>query len=576
VTARWRGPLRVASWLKGYDRESLRLDAVAGLTVAVTLIPQGMAYAALAGMPPITGLYAALGALFVYAFLGTSSHLAMGPAALVALVTASGLDPVAGGDPARYALLAASLAVAVGVIQVVMGGLRLGAVVRFVSHPVIAGFTSAAVLIIAVSQARDLLGIDVERTERFGEALTALVAHAGETNAATLAVGAASLAALFAGRWLAPRVPVTLFVAAVATAAAFLLDLPRFGVAVLAEVPTGLPQPTVPDLTPDTLRAVGTLAVIVALISFTESVSVAKAIAVRSRERIAPNRELAASGAANVGAGLLGGFPVAGSFSRSALNFEAGARTPAAGLFTAAGVVLTLLLFADLFAYLPRAVLAAIVIAAVLGLVDLGGVRQTFRTSRPDGAVLVFTFAATLALGIEAGILAGIGLNLLLYLLRHTRPHVAELGRVVGTTTFRNRRRYPTVTDAEAAIVRLDAPLNFLTVDAITNTITALVAKRPRLRVVVLDASAITDLDATGVHALEALARDLAQAGAELHLATVRGPVRDVLQRSGLWAQLGGDRWHPDIDTALGAAGIDCEAPLRRPGAGEDEPPGLV
>lgn len=568
---RQRGWVPLPGWVRGYRRGWLSGDLVAGVTVAAMLIPQAMAYAALAGMPPITGLYVAVVPLVAYALLGTSSHVGFGPVALVALLTAAALDPLAAGETARYVALAGALALLVGLVLLLLGALRAGALVSIISHPVLSGFTSAAAIVIAFSQARDLLGIDMARAERLPQAVASLASRIGETHAPTLALAAGSLVALLLARRFAPRLPAALAVLAATTVLTGALGLAGGGVAVLGDVPAGLPRPTLPALGLADLRTLIAPAVVIALVGFAESIAVARAIAARTRERIDPNRELLATGAGNLSAALFSGFPVAGSFSRTAVNYEAGARSPFAGVVAAGVIALMLALFTGALVSVPRAVLAAIVVAAVLGLVDLRGAVRTLRTTPADGIVWTLTFAATLGIGVELGLAAGVALNLAIYVVRRTRPHIVELGRVQGTTVYRNTARYPTVTDPRVALLRLDAPLDFLTSAHVSSKVEKVVAARAELATLVLDCSGIAAVDASGLHMLEGLRSDLAEAHVDLRLATLRGPVRDVFVRAGLWEGLR-DRCHAGIHEALAGAGVPEDAPLRRVGPGEAAP----
>jgi sulfate permease, SulP family len=554
----------VLPWLRGYDRADLRADLIAGLTVAVMLVPQSMAYATLAGMPPVAGLYAATVPLVAYALLGTSGQLAFGPVAIVALLTASALGPIANGDPGLYVSLAAVLALLVGAIQLTMGALRLGALVNFLSHSVISGFTSAAAIVIALSQARDLLGIDMERSESVVGTLSGLVRHAGTANLPTIVIGVGAIALLVLGKRRLPRVPMALVVVALSTAAAAGLGLAGAGVAVLGDVPAGLPSPAIPAVTAEHLIALLGPAFTIALISYMEGISVAKAIAARTRQRIDANRELVASGAANLVAGLFRSFPVAGGFSRTAVNFQAGARTPLASLVTAAMVAIAVTMLTPLFTHLPRAVLAAIIVVAVSGLIDVQEARRTWRVQRTDALSLAATFLGTLVIGVEPGIALGVALSLVLFVWRSSNPHTAELGRVEGTDLMRNVSRYPTLTDPAVAVLRVDAPLYFANAAFVQDLLLGLPAERPGLRAVVLDCGAVPDIDTSGEHALRHAAEELAAGGVQMHLATVRGPLRDVLQRSGLWEELGAGRVHASVPEALAAAGIDTGSPMRR------------
>jgi SulP family sulfate permease len=567
-------PVPALRWLRGYDRATLGADVAAGLTVAVMLVPQAMAYAALAGMPPVTGLYASIVPLVVYALLGTSGQLAFGPVAIVSLLTASALAPLADGDPSAYVSLAALLALLVGALLLVLGLLRLGALVSFLSHSVISGFTSAAALIIGFSQARDLLGIDAERSESFLGTLAGLAANAGTANPATVLLGMGSVAALVAGKKLVPRVPTALLVVAVATGATALLGLADAGVAILGEVPAGLPRPALPAISADAVVALLPSAAAIALISYLEGISVAKAIAAKTRQHIDANAELVAAGAANLAAGAFQSFPVAGGFSRTAVNHQAGARTPMASLVTAGVVALTVAFLTPLFFHLPRTVLAAVIVVAVAGLIDLDSARHAWRVRRSDAAVLGLTFAATLLIGVEPGIAVGVAVSLALLLWRTGNPHTAELGRVAGTTRFRNTDRYPTRTDPTVAIIRVDGPLFFASAKRFDDRVTSLVAERDDLTAIVLDCSAVTGMDTDGSHALAELDRTLDDAGVALHLATVRGPVRDVLERAGLWDRLHAGI-HPGTSAALDAIGLPECSPLRH-ADGEDPCPDVV
>jgi sulfate permease, SulP family len=559
-------------WATDYDRGWLRDDLSAGSVLAVMLVPQAMAYASLAGMPPITGLYAAVVALLAYAWVGTSSHLSFGPVALVALLTASALDPLARGETTRYLALAGTLALLVGALHLLLALVRAAAIVEIISHPVIVGFTAAAGLIIGLSQIRDLTGVDAHRSERFLEGVTVAVDALRAAHPPTLAIGLIGIVLLLAGRRFWPKVPMALVVSAGAIAFALALDLPDQGVAVVGDIPSGLPRPHLPRVGWDEVWALLPAAAIIAAISYAESVSIAKAIAARSRERLDTTRELYGSGAANVAAGLVGGFPLAGSFTRTAVAHDAKARTQLAGVVCAIVVVLVLVVLTPALEPLPRAVLAAIVIVAVIGLVDVGAVRSTFRVDRVDGGVLVLTFLATLALGVELGLLTGVGVSLAVHVVRGMRPALVVLGRVPGSQVYRNVERYPTVTDPSGVILRLDGPLDFLSVQAVTGKLRRLAVDRPELAWLVLDASGVTGMDSSGVHALQDLQEHLAEAGVALHLSSLRGPQRDVIARAGLWDELIEGTCHPTIDGALAAAGLPPQARIRRPAAEERRP----
>jgi SulP family sulfate permease len=567
------GPARVIpllGWLRDYDRGIFRHDLLAGLTVAVMLVPQSMAYAALAGMPPVTGLYAAIVPLVVYALLGTSGSLAVGPVAITALMTSAALAPVAQGDPARYAALAGLLALLVGAIQILMGVLRLGVLVNFMSHSVLSGFTSAAAIVIAASQVKDLLGLDAERAETFPEIVSSVWRSATTAHGLTILVAAVSVTGLVLVKTFFPKLPGALLVVAAVTAASAAFSFGDSGVTILQQVPSGLPAPAPPHLAVADITALLPAAMAIALVAYMEGIAVAKSLAAKSRQHVSANAELVAVGAANLSGGLFQAFPVAGGFSRSAVNFSAGARTPVATLLTAAVVALTAVAFTPAFYHLPKAVLGAIVVVAVLGLIDVNGARTAWRARRADGAAVAITFGVTLLLGVEPGLAAGVVFSLGMFLWRSARPHVAELGRVPGTNTYRNVLRYTgLVTDPRVAVIRADGPLYFANAQLLEDRLLAVAEGRDELEVLVLDASAISDTDADGAHALARLRDRLADRGVALHLATVRGPVRDVLSKAGVWQLMRTvGRVHPDVPAALRATGLEPASTQPSAGAG--------
>jgi sulfate permease, SulP family len=562
----------IVGWAPRYPRERLRGDVIAGLTVAVMLVPQGMAYAGLAGMPPIAGLYAAMVGIVAYAIFGSSGSLAVGPVAITSLLTASGLAGIVEADDPAYLGAAALLAVLVGALLIGLGVARLGALVSLLSHPVISGFTSGAAVVIALSQVKDLAGLDIGRPETTVGTARALLDGAGATHLPTLAIGLAAAAALLAGRRLARRFPTPLVVVGLATAGVWATGADTRGVAVLGEVPSGLPTPALPTISGSLVGQLLPVAVTIAVVAYAEGISIATAIARKTRDRIEPDQELVATGAANVAAGAFGGFPIAGGFSRTAVNFQAGARTPLASLVTAGVLAVAVLWFTPLFTYLPRSVLAAVVVVAVLGLVDLRDAVATWRARPIDGVTLVVTFAATLLIGIELGLAIGVGFSLAVFVHRSANPHTAELGRVEGCTELRNVARWPTRTAPTAAVLRMDGPLFFAATRRLADRVGVLAA-RPGLQAIVLDASAITDVDSSGAHALAELDADLATAGIDLHLAVIRGPVRDVLRRCGVWERLE-PRIHASLTEAVHV--VDPTGALWTPGPDEMAPARVV
>jgi len=549
-------------WLRAYRRADLPGDLTAGVTVAVMLVPQATAYAMLAGLPPEVGLYAATVPLVAYALFGSSRQLAVGPVAMVSLLVASGCEPLAEAGSERYIALAALTALLVGAVQFVMGLLRLGVLVNFVSHAVISGFTSAAAIIIGLSQAKRLLGVDVDGGESFPRLLRALAAAIPETHGATLLLGLVCIAALVILGRAVPRIPGAIAVCAAAIVASPLLGLENHGIRMVGHVPQGLPPLSLPVGDWDSMVELLPTALTISLVGFMESVAVVKFIAARERQKVEPSQELIGLGLANAAAAVSGGYPVTGGLSRTAVNYRAGARTGLAGLISAALVLAAIVFLTPAFRHLPKAVLAAIIVVAVAGLLDPREPVRLFRVRPRDGYVLLLTFAATLGLGIEPGLLLGVALSLAQFIWRSAHPHMAELGLVEGGV-FRNIERYPDARAFEHCLVlRVDASLYFANMAFVDARVREAIAARPGLRCVVLDLSAVNDVDAVGVHMLEDLLADGAALGIRVLLAGVKGPVRDVVSRVEWDPRFEPDLSHPSVAHALVAAGL-----LEGPGA---------
>ncbi|MGQ0846583.1 MAG: SulP family inorganic anion transporter [Sporichthyaceae bacterium] len=568
-----RGGPPFARWARGYRRENLRPDVVAGLTVGVLLIPQAMAYAALAGMPPQAGLYAAIVSLPVYALLGTSNFISVAPVAIDSLLVAATIGPIADGDVGVYVAGAGLLAVLTGLLQLAFGALRLGALVNLLSAPVIAGFTAGAALTIAASQTKDLLRLDLSGAPTtFLDVTRRVVPALNTAHALTAVLAAAALVALVLLRRSAPKVPGALIVVALATVAVAALDLDADGVRTLGHVPAGLPAPRLPSTDLDLVTTLLPAALTLAVISYVESIGTAKTFAARARQRVHPDTELAAVGASNVAAGLFGGLCVAGGFSRGAVNVRAGARTQLSGLVATGVLMVAVTVGTPLFVDLPRAVLAATILLAVVSLVDLPTARRMLRMRRSDGLAWAVAFVATLVFGVALGLGIGVAFALVVFLARTSRPNLVEVGRVSGTAHYRHVDRWETHVDARIALLRLDGPLFFADAAFVESRVHEVVSARPALRHVVLDASAIGDIDATGADLILALDRALAEGGVALHLATVRGPVRDVLAAAGLWEPMvAAGRIHATICDAVRTA-VGPVSPLLVAGADEVAP----
>ena len=543
------------SWLRDYDRSRFQGDGLAAVIVTIMLIPQSLAYALLAGLPPEVGLYASMLPLIGYALFGSSNALAVGPVAVVSLMTAAAVGEIAAAGTPEYLGAALALALLSGLFLIALGLLRLGFLASLLSHPVISGFITASGLLIAASQLKHLLGIEAGGHTLF-ELGRSLAGGIGEANPTTLAIGVAATVFLFwvrsrlkpllLGLGLSARLadtaakagPVMAVLATVLLVDLFSLE--TAGVQVVGAIPQGLPPLALPPLDLDLWRDLIPAAVLISIVGFVESVSVAQTLAAKRRERIQPDRELLGLGAANIAAALGGGYPVTGGFARSVVNFDAGARTPMAGVLTAAGIGLTALLLTPLFHQLPKATLAATIVVAVLSLVDLGALKRTWSYSKTDFAAMAVTIASVLAAGVEAGIMAGVGLSLVLFLARSARPHMAIVGQVPGTHHFRNVKRHEVVTSPAVLSLRVDESLYFANARWLEDRLYDMAVAEPEVRHVVLICSAVNEIDASALESLETLSERLEAAGIAFHLSEVKGPVMDKLRRSDFLAHLSG------------------------------------
>ncbi len=545
----------ILTWGRDYSRQTLENDLLAAVIVTIMLIPQSLAYALLAGLPAQVGLYASIAPLVIYALFGTSRALAVGPVAVASLMTAAAVGELAAQGTPEYLGAAIALAFLSGLMLVAMGALRLGFLANFLSHPVISGFVTASGLIIAASQLRHILGVP-GGGHNLVELAGSIWTNIGAINLPTVVIGVFATAFLFwsrkalkpllVARGARPRLadlltkaaPVALVAAT--TLATWALGLAGAGVAIVGEIPSGLPRPTLPPLDLALWMQIATPALLISIVGYVETISVAQTLAAKRRQRIDPDQELIALGAANIGAAASGGFPVTGGFSRSVVNFEAGAQTPAAGAFTAVGIAAAAVFLTPLLHYLPKATLAATIIVAVLSLVDLGALARSFRYSRGDFAAMLATILVTLGTGVESGILAGVGLSIFLHLYRSSRPHFAVVGQVPGTEHFRNVNRHEVVVSPTIYSIRFDESLFFANARFIEDRINAAVAANPAIRHVVLVCPAVNFIDLSALESLEAVNARLKEAGIKLHLSEVKGPVMDRLQRSHFLQELGG------------------------------------
>ena len=544
----------ILSWLSNYDKTNLRGDVSAGLTVGVMLIPQGMAYAMLAGLPPIYGLYASLVPLLIYAMFGTSRQLAVGPVAMVALMVAAGVSSLAEPGTDEYITLAIVLAFMIGVIQFGMGLLRLGFLVNFLSHPVITGFTSAAAIIIGFSQLQHLLGISLPRTNYFYEILYYAFHGLRDVNIPTLLLGITGIAVIIALKKWKKTFPSQLLVVAIGIIVVWIFGLYEKGVRIVGDVPGGLPAFSVPYLDAGVMQSLLPIALAIALVSFMESIAVAKAMVHRHRDyKLDSNQELIGLGAANIGGSFFQSFPVTGGFSRTAVNDQAGAKTGLSSIISAGLIGITLLFLTPLFTYLPNAILASVIIVAVIGLIDIKEMIFLWKTKRDDFSMLAVTFLATLFIGIEEGIATGVVISLVMVIYRSTKPHVAVLGKIPGTHAYRNIKRFPHVEQHEdILIIRFDSQLYFANVEYFKEKLRKLEEEKEKpLKLVIIDAASITSIDASGIHALREVIDDYKTRGITLYLTGIIGPVRDALYRAGIIQYLGEDHIFLDVEEAM-------------------------
>ncbi|MFP4229410.1 MAG: SulP family inorganic anion transporter [Salinivenus sp.] len=548
-----RDALYITQWASDYSAETLRHDATAGLTVGVMLIPQGMAYAVIAGVPPIYGLYAGLVPLLAYPLFGSSRQLALGPVAIDMLIVAAGIGALAQAGTERYVALAVLLTALVGLLQMAMGAMKLGFVANLLSRPVIAGLTSAAAFIIGASQLGNLLGVELGRSQYVHVLLQEAVQNAGDAHLLTLGIGLACIGILVGlPRWL-PRVPESLVVVVCGALAGWFFELDQNGVEVIGSIPTGLPGPDVWSSSLTELNSLLPAAVTLALVQFMKDISLGRIFATRHGYTIDANRELIGIGAGNFFGSLFQSIPSSGSFSRTAVNDRSGAKSPLANVFAAVVVALTLLFLTPLFYYLPMPVLAAIIIVAGFSLIDVRELRNLFKARRRDGYMALFTAACTLFIGIQEGILLGVGASVIAVLFRISRPNVAELGHVPGTRLFRDMERFEqAVRLRDIMVLRVDASFSFANAEYFKDFILEKSEREGRnVEVVVVDGTSINDLDTTAVGALSSVIETLEDEGIELHLTGLIGPVRETVRRSGLYALMGADHFHLDPHEAV-------------------------
>lgn len=540
-------------WIRNYRREDLNGDLIAGITVAMMLIPQAMSYALLAGLPPYIGLYASVLPLIVYALFGTSRQLAVGPVAMVALLVSSGVGAIAGDDINQYVALAILLSLMVGAIQFGMGVFRLGFLTNFMSHPVISGFTSAAALIIGFSQLKHIVGLKLPRTENILETIWLTIQQAADINLTALTIGVGGIVLLLVLKRYAPSLPGAMIAVVVSTLAVYGLNL---DVSVVGNVPAGFPEFSAPDITMQNLTDLLPIAITISFVGFLESIAVAKKIAAEKRYEIEPNKELVGLGLANIVGAFFKAMPVTGGFSRTAVNKNAGANTGLASIITAVLIGISLMFLTPLFYHIPKAILGSVIMVAVFGLIDLEEVKHLWAVKRDDLGMLAFTFFATLILGVKTGIFLAVGASMVWFVIKTTRPHFAVLGQLPGSKAYRNIKRHPQAATTPGVLaIRFDAQFYYGNVNFLKETLKREEANMDTpLKAVVIDASSVNQLDSSADTALHEMLRDYRDKSIAVYFANVKGPVSDIMERSGFIESLGKNNFYLTTHDAMTAA----------------------
>jgi len=535
--------LPVVNWLPHYKKKYLSGDIAAGLTVGIMLIPQGMAYAMIAGLPPVFGLYAALIPQTIYVFLGTSRQLAVGPVAMDSLLVASGLGALAISGIDEYILMAIFLALFMGCIQLLLGIMRMGFLVNFLSKPVISGFTSAAAIIIGLSQLKHLLGTDIERSNQIHILLQNAFNTIDQTNLYTLGIGIAAILLLKGFKKISKRIPAALFIVALAIVFAYVFKVHTLGVKIVEEVPVGLPSFGMPSIDFSRIGELFPIAMTLALIAFMEAISVSKAIEVKHKEyEVDANQELIALGASNILGSFFQSYPTTGGFSRTAVNDQSGAKTGIAALVSVLVVGLTLLFLTPVFYHLPNAILAAIIMVAVFGLIDVKYPQRLYKNRKDEFVLLIATFLITLLVGIKEGILFGVLFSLLLLVYRTSKPHLAVLGKIRGTDYFKNISRFEgdVETDPRILIVRFDSQLYFGNKDYFKNELIKLInSATVKPQAIIIKAEPINYIDSSAVFMLENLIQEFKKKKIKILFSDVIGPTRDIIKKSELLDKIG-------------------------------------
>ncbi len=546
--------LPILEWLPSYNKKTFKADFIAALTVAVLLVPQGMAYALLAGMPPIYGLYGGLFPLLLFGLLGTSRRMSIGPVAVSALLVLAGISQIAEPFSPAYISFVLLTGLLIGFFQIALSIIRLGFLVNFLSHPIVAGFTSAAAIIISVSQLSYLLGFSIPRELSLVEKIEFAFTNIGQTHLPTFLLCMSGMGLIFLLKKINKAIPGALIAVVSGILLVWQLRLDQQGIDIVGAVPAGLPSFRLPDWSIENIKLVFPTVLTVTIIGIVESLGIAKVLEARSQDhKVDANQELMALGMGKVLGAFFQAIPTSGSFSRSAVNYEAGAKTGMSSIITSVLIAISLLFLTQLFYYLPTAVLAGIILLSVMGLFDYKEAIHLWKTHKGDFAMMIFTFFATLVLDIEYGVLAGVVLSILMVLFRIATPHIAVLGKIPDTRFYRNVSRFPNAEQMDRIVIfRFDAQLFFGNSQYFKDTIEGIVnEQKDRLEVFVLNALSITSMDSTGLHALEEIHQFLEKNEVELYITGVRGPVRDLFHKSGFMDMLGKENQFMDVHQAV-------------------------
>ena len=541
-------------WISTYQKDWLKNDIIAGITIGVMLIPQGIAYATIAGLPPIYGLYTAMIPQLVYAFLGTSRQLAVGPAAMDSLIVASGVSAIAVVGSEHFIFMAIVLAFFVGFFQILFGFFRLGFLVNFLSRPVISGFTTGSAIIIASNQIGNLLGTSLPRNNHIQTLTKNVLNNLEHIQPLTMIIGLVSILILFLIKKFARKIPASLVIVILGILVVYFFNLQREGLAIIGEIPKGLPKFIFPEINKQNFEELSSLALTLALIGFMEAISIAKTIEVKHNNyKVSPNQELIALGFGNIIGSFFQTFPATAGFARTAVNDQTGAKSPLSSFFAAIVIALTLLFLTPVFYYLPKTVLAAIIIVAAIGLLDFAMPKRLLFYNKRDLLILNVTLLITIFFGIKEGILTGIILSLVMLIYKSTKPHMPVLGNVPNTHFYRNKDRFKDVLiHDEILIIRFDAQLHFANTTYFKDKLMdLLIEKGEKLKYLIIDGESINGLDSSAIYALEEIHDKITEKGISIAFTGLKGPVRDSLVKSGLMKKIQFDHCFMSIQEAV-------------------------